>query len=122
MQHAITLWRKAQVLYQGCSWEGQPEALAIAEQIAAGNPECQPLLSTLLLDSNQLVVAYALLTLELMRSPVLLDLPADLLKRRSSVMLAFTGVMTPTNLGALARQVQKRARQRESERATSIET
>jgi hypothetical protein len=122
VQRAITLWRKAQVLYQGCSWEGQPEALAIAEQIAAGNPECEPLLSALLSDRNQLVVAYALLTLELMRSPVLLELPAELLERRSSVMLAFTGVMTTTNLGALARQIQKRAKQRASERPTSVET
>jgi hypothetical protein len=37
-------------------------------------------------------------------------------------MLAFTGVMTPTNLGALARQVQNRARQRAGERATSVGT
>jgi hypothetical protein len=54
LQRAITLWRKAQVLYQGCSWEGRPEALAVAKQIAAGNPECEPLLSALLLDRNQL--------------------------------------------------------------------
>ena len=78
LQRAIALWRKAQVLYQGHSWQGQPEALAIVEQIAAGHPECEPMLADLLLDGNQLVVAYVLLTLEFMQSPVLLNLPAAL--------------------------------------------
>src|SRR5262245_49901614 len=84
VQRAIPLWRKAQVLYQGLSWRGQPEALAIAEQIGAGHPECEPMLSALLLESNQLIVAYALLALELMQSSVLLNLPAELLQRRSN--------------------------------------
>jgi hypothetical protein len=118
LQRAIASWRKAQVLYQGHSWQGQPEALAIAEQIAACHPECEPMLADLLLDGSQLVVAYALLTLEFMRSPVLLNRPAELLQRRSQVTMAFSGVMTSTDLGALTRQVQKRAGKRSSDQPT----
>jgi hypothetical protein len=119
-QRAIASWRKAQVLYQGRSWRGQPEALAIAEQIAACHPECEPMLSDLLLDGSQLVVAYALLTLEFMQSSVLLKLPAELLQRHSHVTLSFSGIMTSTDLGALARQVQKRAGKRASDQPTSV--
>ncbi len=116
LEHAAGLWRKANVLYETASWEGQPEARAIAEQIAASHPECEPLLVSLLLDSSQLVAAYALLTLELMRSPSLQDLPPALLERRSNVTLIYSGIKTSMDLGAFARQIQKRARHRSSDR------
>jgi len=120
LDRAVALWRKAQVLYETSSWEGQPEARAIAEEIADSHPECELLLATLLLDSNQLVAAYALLTLELMRSSILQDLPSAVLERRSIVTLAYSGIKTSMELGALARQGQKRARKRASERPTSV--
>jgi hypothetical protein len=116
VDYAAGLWRKAQVLYETASWEGQPEARAIAEQIAASHPECEPLLVSLLLDSSQLIAAYALLTLELMGSPSLQNLPPVLLERRSNVTLIYSGIKTSMDLGGLARQVQKRARHRSSER------
>lgn len=119
LEHAIAKWRKAQVLYQAPSWKGQPEARAIAEQIAAAHPECEPALASLLLDENPLVVAYALLTLELMRSPVLQNLPSEVLQRRSNVTLVTGSIKTAMDLGGLARQVQKRAKGQSSDQPPS---
>jgi len=107
-------WRKAQVLYETPSWKGQPEARAIAEQIAGSHPECEPALASLIQDSSQLVAAYALLTLELMKSPVLQNIPPDVLQRRSKVTLVCGSVKTTMDLGGLARQIQKRAGERSS--------
>jgi hypothetical protein len=113
LARAIALWRKAQVLYQAPSWNGQPEPRAIAEQIANSHPECEPALGRLILDSNQLVAAYALLTLELMKSPILQNLPSEVFQRRSSVTVVCGSIKTAMDLGAWARQVQKRAIGRE---------
>jgi hypothetical protein len=122
VDRAVALWRKAQVLYEASSWEGRPEARATAEQIAASHPECEPLLASLLFDNSQLVAAYALLTLERMRSSVLQDLPSAVLESRSNVALVYSGIKTSMELGILARQVQERARKRASDRPTSVES
>lgn len=112
LNRAIVVWRKAQVLYETPSWKGQPEARAIAEQIAGSHPECEPALASLILDGSQLVAAYALLTLELMRSPVLQNIPLEVLQQRSNVTLVCGSVKTSMDLGGWARQIQKRARER----------
>ena len=119
VDRTIAVWRKAQVLHEGPSWNGVPEARAIAEQIAAAHPECEPALASLLLDSCQLVAAYALLTLELMRSPLLKNLPSEVLQRRSNVTSVTGSFKTTMDLGGFARQVQKRALGRSIDQPTA---
>jgi hypothetical protein len=114
LDRAIGAWQKAQVLHDAPSWKGQPEARAIAEQLAASHPECESALASLLFDSRQLVVGYALLTLELMKSPSLQKLPSELLQRRSNITLVCGSIKTAMDIGGLARQVQKRAKVRTS--------
>ena len=105
---AVPVWRKAQIVHQAPSWEGRPEARAIAEELA-GYPECVPFLFNLLADPSQLVVAYSLMTLELMGSSRLKELPPDLLTNRSKITLMVGSVRIGKELGGLAREVQKRA-------------
>ena len=105
---ALRSWRKAQIVHQTPSWEGQPEARAIGEELAR-NPENEAWLFDSLGDSNQLVVAYSLLALELMGSPRLGELPSALLTNRSNITLASGSVRIGMDLGGLARQIQKRA-------------
>jgi hypothetical protein len=112
LEKAVAIWRKAQILYEFASWEGEPRARAIAEQIAESHPEYEADLAALLLDPSQLVAAYALWTLERMRSPLLENISPEVLQRRSRVSLSSGSIQTDTNLGALARQAQRRARQR----------
>ena len=64
--------------------------------------------------SGQLVAAYALMTLELMESPILQNIPPEVLQRRSTVAMATRGVRTSTDLDSTARQAQRRARARAS--------
>jgi len=107
---AVQIWKKAQVVYQEPSWDGQPPARAIAEEIARSYPECEQKLVDLLVDNHQLVVAYALLTLEIMRSATLQNLPPELLERRSNIKLMTGSIANAMDLGGLARQIQKRAK------------
>jgi hypothetical protein len=112
LDRAVAIWRKAQILYETGSWRGKPEAVAIAEELAASHPECESALASLLLDASQLVAAYALLTLELMDSPILQNIPPEVLQRRSRVTLTTGSINVTTDLGSLARQAQLRARKR----------
>lgn len=105
---AVRVWRKAQIVYEAPSWEGEPKARAVAEEIAR-HPEYEPLLVGLLADPSQLVVAYTLLTLEMMGSDKLRDLPPGLLANRSRVTTMVGSFRMSTDLGGLARKVQKRA-------------
>jgi hypothetical protein len=81
------------------------------EQIAQ-LPECHDGLLALLSSPNQLLVAYALQTLELMGSPALADLPDELLERRQQVTFQCGSFRNSMDLGGLARQIRKRARER----------
>jgi hypothetical protein len=112
IKRAAAVWRKAQVLYETPPRNGQPEARAMADAIAADHPECEQRLLGLLDDPSQLVVGYALLTLEMLGSPALRNLPSDLLARRSQITLQNGSVRTSMDLGGLARQIQKRERER----------
>jgi hypothetical protein len=105
---AVPVWRKAQIVHQAPSWEGRPEARAIAEELA-DHPEYEPFLFGLLADPSQLVVAYSLMTLELMGSIRLKELPPDLLTNRSKITLMVGSFRIGKELGGLAREVQKRA-------------
>ncbi len=109
LERAFPLWRKAQVVHEGLAWEGKPEARAIAEEIAASHPECEAALVAALDNENSLVVAYALLCLELMHSIALQSLPEQLLQCRSNITLVMGSFHNGMDLGGLARQIQKRA-------------
>src|SRR6266550_2347889 len=84
LDEAARVWAKAQVVYESPSWEGHPAARALVEQIAQV-PACHDGLITLLSSPSQLVVAYALQTLQLMGSAALAELPDELLDRRQQV-------------------------------------
>jgi hypothetical protein len=112
LERAVAIWRKAQVLFENCSWEGEPKAVAIAEQIAESHPEYEADLAALLLDPSQLVAAYALRTLERMRSPLLENIPSEVLQRRSRVTSSSGSIQDTKELGWLARRAQRRARER----------
>jgi hypothetical protein len=111
ISRAVQIWKKAQVVHQEPSWDGRPESRAIAEEIARSHPECEQKLVELLVDNHQLVVAYALFTLEIMRSAALQNLPPELLERRSNIKLMTGSIANAMDLGGLARQIQKRARE-----------
>jgi hypothetical protein len=108
LDSAVRIWRKAQIVHQSPSWENRPEARAIAEEIAR-HPEYESALFDLLADSNQLVVAFSLITLEMMGSSRLRELPIELLENRSNITLLFGSFVNKMDLGGLARQIQKRA-------------
>jgi hypothetical protein len=107
VDRAVEAWKKAQVVYQSPSWEGRPEARAFVERIATEFRQCEHKLTGLLEHENQLVVAYALLTLQLMGSRRLRTLPAQLLERRSKITLRTGSFSTSMDLGGLVRQLQK---------------
>jgi len=108
LRKAAASWRSAQIVHQSPSWEGRPEARALAEEVALQRGLETPLWE-LLDDPNQLVVAYALIALELMGSDKLADLPETLLANRSNLTLQFGSIRNAMDLGGFARQVRKRA-------------
>jgi hypothetical protein len=110
LDEAVEHWKHSQVVHQSPSWNGQPEARALAERIASDSPESEQRLFELLGHENQLVVAYALVTLQLMNSARLVEIPRNLLESRSRVTLIAGSFSTSTDLGSLARQIQKRSR------------
>jgi hypothetical protein len=109
IDRATKVWQNAQLVYQSPSWDGKPEARAVAEEIGSTCPQCEPALVSLLCHESQLVVAYALLTLEMMGSAALLELPAEVLHRRSNITVSSGSFRIAMDVGGLARQIQKRA-------------
>src|SRR5262245_12052926 len=81
LERAVGLWRKVQVVHEGPTRQGFPEPLEAMLEIARGHLECHDGLVRLLVENDQLVVAYALLTLQMMGSHVLEELPEGLLGR-----------------------------------------
>jgi hypothetical protein len=79
------------------------------EQFVSEFPNCEGLLVELLSDPSQIVVAHALLTLEMLSSKHLQHLSGELLARKSKLTLDFGSIRTSMDLGGLARQIQKRA-------------
>lgn len=112
---AVAAWRKAQVLYYSVSWKGRPAARHFAE-VLSFRPDLEGKLIELLKAENQLVVAYSLLTLELMNSSALGTLPDDLLERKAKVTIREGSFSDQMELGAFARHVKKRWRTKQSER------
>jgi hypothetical protein len=117
LDRVVNAWRKAEVIHQSPSWNGQPEARALAEE-AALHPEHEAQFFELLGDPNSRVAAYALLALDLMRSERLTDLPEALLANRSKLTFHFGSFRSTNDLGGFARQIQKLASARESSSPT----
>jgi len=111
LDRAVHSWEKAQVFHQGPTMGGVPKELELAQRIAAEYPQFHNNLTGLLASENRLVVAYALLTLRLIGSPVLANLPEDLLSRRGKIIIGGC-VVTSMDLAGLARQYQKEAGRR----------
>lgn len=112
LEGAIGLWRHAQVVHAGPTRLGCPEPLEAVFQIAKDHPECHDGLIQLLSSDNQLVAAYALLTLQAMGSRMLENLPQELSERREKITIDIGSFRKSMDLGGLFRQVQKRAKQR----------
>jgi hypothetical protein len=110
VDQAARVWAKAQIVDESPSWQGQPPARALVEQVAACQ-ECHGELVSLLASPNQLLVAHALQALELMQSNVLADLPDELCDRTQQVTFRCGSVKNSMDLGGYARQIRKRARQ-----------
>jgi hypothetical protein len=89
--------------------DGHPVESALVEQLAAASPDCEPLLIELLEHESPVVVAYAMLTLELRDSHALRQLPPHLLERRAALTIAIGSAKIDTTLADLALQIQQRA-------------
>ena len=109
LDRAVKVWRKAQIVYLTHPRLGRAEARVLVEELAR-HPEYESSLVDLLAAPSQLVVAYSLMTLELMGSRRLRSLPSDLLTNRSNITLSLGSFRNGMDLGSLARQVQKRAK------------
>jgi hypothetical protein len=81
-------WGKAPVLHTGPPFAGFPEPLELAQRIAAEYPRFHDGLVALLSSSDKRVAGYALLTLRPMGSPVLPNLPEELLSGEDQVLIA----------------------------------
>ncbi len=120
LDRAIRLWEKAQVLYTAPTRLPQfPEPLAVAERIAGEYPQFHDALVDLLSSPRQMVVAYALMTLRLMRSPILANLPEELAQRKEKVTIAAGCFLNSMDLGGLVRQYRKEAKRRAGQTAAA---
>ncbi len=110
---AVEAWKKAQTVRDSPSWNGRPEGRHFAE-VLSGRRDLEPQLCVILNHENQLVAAYAILTLELMDSKVVGDLPKELLGRKEKVTVIMGSFANKMELGAFARQRRKRWNKRAS--------
>ena len=110
LDRAVGLWEKAQVLYATPTQSPElPAPLAVAQRIAGEYPQFHDALVSLLSSPQQLVVAYALMTLRMMNSPILAEVSDELLNRREKVTIAAGCFVNSMDLGGLARQYRKEA-------------
>lgn len=105
-ERALTSWAKAQVVQVSPSFEGEPEESSWIERLAESREEEGNLIQ-LLESENQLVVAYALVTLERMGSKKLNAEIDKLCGRREKITLLDGSFCTPMDLGGLARRMRK---------------
>ena len=109
LQEAVEVWRRAQVVQLTPSWRGEPLPSALIELVAQ-RPELEASLVALLSETSQLVVAYALVTLDRMSSAALENLPEALLSRHDKIAVINGSFSNTMELGGLARQISKRSR------------
>jgi hypothetical protein len=113
LEDAVAAWTKAQILFDSPSWNGKPAGRNFAEMLSERR-DLEPQLCNLLNHEDQLVVAYAILTLELMGSRVVGDLPKELLVRNEKVTVIMGSFGDKMELGAFARHRQKEWNKRTS--------
>lgn len=106
-ERALALWPRAQVVFEGPSWEGKPEAAALTEAIAEHGSELEAQLIANVNHPNHLIAAYCLVTLERIKSNALRSLPAALLERTEKVTWRLGSFSQMTELGAYARHKRK---------------
>jgi len=109
---AVDAWSKAQIVACRSAWKGHPLGAHFSE-VLSQRPDLEDRLIVLLKSEHQLVVAYALLTLELMKSPALGCLPEELLTRKEKVTIVTGSFADKMELGAFARHIQKKWRTKE---------
>jgi hypothetical protein len=107
-ERALVLWSKPQMIRESRSWKGQPEARALCEILAERISESEPLLYSGLSHSNQHMVAYCLLSLDLGSSPRLCDLPEGLDSDKRHVSMIFGSFINQMQIGDLARKLRKK--------------
>jgi hypothetical protein len=108
---AINVWKRAQILFLGPAWNCQPEARYVAE-LLRDRVDLEMKLIELLKHESQLVSAYSLVVLDLMDSQELGQLPEGLLGRKEKITTHMGSFSDKMELGAYARQIQKRWRDR----------
>jgi len=106
LEQAVEEWGKAQVLVDSPAWNGQPVARHLAE-ILKDRHDLEIKLIELVNHKNQLVAAYSLLTLNLMDSTGLGNLPPELLQREDKITQKMGSFADKMELGAFARHIQK---------------
>ena len=111
LKRAIEEWCNAQVLFNCPTWRGQPVARHLVEQLRH-HPEIDEELIMLLSHKCQLVVAYSLVTLDMMDSPAVGNLPVELLARTEKITEVTGSFREKMELGAFARRTERFWRQR----------
>ena len=103
---AVAEWRRAQVVFCSPSWKGRPLARHYCENLSS-KPEFKDKLAALLSDKNQIVVAYVLLTLDLMQSETSLTVPEELFGRRDQITTMTGSFANKSEIGAFAKHLRK---------------
>ena len=112
LSDVVSHWQQAQVVYESVSWRGEPMAVAAVEQLVAEPQRFESAVASLLQHPNPLVVAYALRTLHLMHSSLLVILPGSVLRRCDPLTVQIGSFRNVTDLGRYANHQRRLARER----------
>jgi hypothetical protein len=110
LRRAASVWAKSQLLHEEPTRAGIPLSLSLVDEIAE-REDCHVGLVELLSSPHPLVVGYALAVLARKASPILAELSDELCNRRENLSIQCGSVRTSMDLGGLARQYRKRARE-----------
>lgn len=105
-KNAKKIWAKAQVLYVGVSFHGEPEALALQEIMLEKPKDYHELLVDNLEHENPLVIAYSIKILENMKSEHLCELSDKLLSMKNKITILEGSFSISTDLGGIARRAK----------------
>lgn len=106
-ERAVEVWAKAKVVFEGPSWENEPEPALLSEMLAARRDTYEAKVIQGVSHANHLVAAYCCLTLERMKSVALRKVPAEVLKRTDKLTWRLGSFSQATDLGAYAAHKQK---------------
>ncbi len=111
-ERAVDVWARAKVVFEGPSWENEPEASLLSEMMAARRDTYEAKVIGGVAHENHLVAAYCCLTLERMKSAALRTLPPAVLQRTDKLTWRLGSFSQNTDLGAYAAHKQKVAQGR----------